>query len=64
MSVSEFVDGMTYNQQINFLISFYMANNQKLSRPEAFEKATLEWENEITKKCLTQMLELGPVLRS
>lgn len=52
----------TYFQMINLMITYYMANDQTLSRKEAYEKATVEWSNEKNKTYIIESIfNLGPV---
>ena len=56
---------LSYHQRINFLISYFMANDKSLNRVDAYEQALLEvCENEKFDFYFIQTLELGPVLRN
>lgn len=63
--IKEMIQKLSYNQRLNFLISYFMANDKTLNRVDAYEQALLEvCEDEQFDFYFMQMLELGPILRN
>ncbi|MBJ7623065.1 hypothetical protein HAU13_10005 [Weissella confusa] len=55
---------LSYNQRINFLISYFMSNDNTLNRATAYEKALLDaCENDTFEFYFVQTFELGPIFR-
>jgi hypothetical protein len=63
--IEELIQKLSYNQRVNFLISYFMANDKSLNRVDAYEQALDEvCEDEKFNFYFIQTLELGPVLRN
>lgn len=62
--VDNFIDKLSYYEQINLLMCFYAANDASLSRVEAYEMATIHFGDErILQRSLESMISLGPTSR-
>lgn len=63
-SIESFVKQLTYYEQINLLMSFYMSNDATLTRTEAYERAVIHWgDDNLVQKSIETMLSLGPTNR-
>ncbi|MEY4664321.1 hypothetical protein [Weissella cibaria] len=62
--IEKFVNSLTYYEQINLLMSYYMSNDAKLTRIEAYEQAIVHWgDDNSVQKSIETMIALGPTSR-
>lgn len=62
--IEKFVNSLTYYEQINLLMSYYMSNDAKLTRIEAYEQSVVHWgDDHSVQKSIETMISLGPTSR-
>lgn len=62
--INDFINQLSYFEQINLLMSYYMANDANLTRVDAYEKATIHYfDDEVLTHSLRHMIFLGPTSR-
>lgn len=62
--IEKFVNSLTYYEQINLLMSYYMSNDANLSRTNAYEQAIVHWgDDNSVQRSVEAMISLGPISR-
>ena len=62
--IEKFIASLSYYEQINLLISYYMSNDADLTRVEAYERAIINYTDEnLLVYSLSSIISFGPVSR-
>ncbi|MGK4144674.1 hypothetical protein AB0X56_05280 [Weissella paramesenteroides] len=62
--IKNFVNQLTYYEQINLLMSYYMANDSSLTRVEAYNNAIIHiFDDDIMVNSLASLISMGPTNR-
>lgn len=62
--IETFITSLSYYEQINLLISYYMSNDADLTRVEAYERAIIHYTDEnLLAYSLSSIVSFGPVSR-